>query len=266
MTCQAGQKGRVLALMGSSYDRITGSPIDATTRLKWLSRGDTWNGKFYPQPYVQLAKVLREMGHERDARQVLFRLNILRRQHIRTRANIEPDGSVRVGFTSLWADIVNGFRFGWDYIQRFSIGYGLKPMRSLYVLMVLFLTATTLAHLTWDEGSFAPNSGPIIASGTWQEVATVTEKANPEAYANPAAYWSAKGRPGQDWESFNRYAYGADVVIPIIQFGQTDAWAPSTERGPWGWHLWWARWVLSVLGWLVTALAAAAVTGIIKRD
>ncbi|WP_299554191.1 hypothetical protein [uncultured Tateyamaria sp.] len=77
--------------------------------------------------------------------------------------------------------------------------------------------------------------------------------------------WKAVA-PGRDWETFNRYAYGFDVVIPIIDFGQTDAWAPSTNRGLWGWHLWWGRWVLSVMGWIVTALGAAAITGIIRRE
>ena len=80
-----------------------------------------------------------------------------------------------------------------------------------------------------------------------------------------ASEWKAIA-PGRDWETFNRYAYGFDVVIPIIDFGQTDAWAPSTTRGPWGWHLWWGRWVLSVMGWIVTALGAAAITGIIRRE
>jgi len=56
------------------------------------------------------------------------------------------------------------------------------------------------------------------------------------------------------------------VVIPIIDFGQTGAWAPSTTRGPWGERLWWARWILSALGWIVAALGAAAVTGIIRKD
>ena len=37
-------------------------------------------------------------------------------------------------------------------------------------------------------------------------------------------------------------------------------------RKPWGWHLWWLKGVLSVMGWIVTALGAAAITGIIRRD
>ncbi|MCV2865600.1 hypothetical protein OE647_12780 [Defluviimonas sp. WL0075] len=56
------------------------------------------------------------------------------------------------------------------------------------------------------------------------------------------------------------------MVVPILTLGQTTAWAPSTNRGAWGRVLWWARWVLSSAGWIVTALGAAAITGIIRRD
>jgi hypothetical protein len=249
-----------LNLDGFTYDRITAASTNATERLQWLARGTIWQGEFFPQPYVQLAKVLREMGHERDERNVLLELNRLSRQHDRKRAVLEPDGEKKTGFHWAVSSIANLLRWLWDIAQRASIGYGLKPWRSLYVLAVLFTITATVAHYSWQEGSFAPNSGPILASKAWQDVATSP------VIANPAERWSAKGGPGQDWESFNAFAYAADVVIPIIEFGQTPAWAPSTERGPVGWHLWWLRWVMSTLGWIVTALAAAAVTGIIKRD
>jgi hypothetical protein len=55
-------------------------------------------------------------------------------------------------------------------------------------------------------------------------------------------------------------------VIPLIDLGQTDAWAPSTNRGVWGERLWRYGFFLHILGWFITALGAAAVTGIIRRD
>ncbi len=55
-------------------------------------------------------------------------------------------------------------------------------------------------------------------------------------------------------------------MIPILDLGQTDAWAPSKDSGTWGKGLWWGRWVLAALGWLVTALGVAAITGIIQDN
>ena len=55
-------------------------------------------------------------------------------------------------------------------------------------------------------------------------------------------------------------------MIPIINLGQTDTWGPSTERGDWGRRLWRYGFFLQIAGWIVTALGAAAITGIIRRD
>ena len=52
----------------------------------------------------------------------------------------------------------------------------------------------------------------------------------------------------------------------VVDLGQTAAWAPSKDRAEWGWWLWWGRWVFAALGWLVTALGAGAVTGVIQKN
>ncbi|MGB5559068.1 MAG: hypothetical protein WBN04_13795, partial [Paracoccaceae bacterium] len=253
-------EGWRLVLDGFTYDRISGAFTDAPSRLEWLAKGDSWDAEFFPQPYVQLAKVLREMGHERAARAVLIAMEKKVRRQIRRDAQLVPNGDVWIGLLSIGADLRNMQRWLWDGLLRIVVGYGHSPVRSVAVLIGLFLITTTLANRVWNEGSFAPNSDVILISPEWAALANAPD------VANPAAAWSADGAAGQDWESFNRYAYGFDVVVPILTLGQTGAWAPSTTRGPWGYHLWWARWVLSSLGWLVTALGAAAITGIIRRE
>jgi hypothetical protein len=30
--------------------------------------------------------------------------------------------------------------------------------------------------------------------------------------------------------------------------------------------MWWLSWVFTIVGWIVTALGAAAITGVIRRD
>ena len=264
-----------LILDGFTYYRISAAPTDAARRLDWLAKGSTWNGEFFPQPYTQLAKVLREMGHDGEARKVLARRERLIRYHIREDARIMPNGDVGVALHSLWRDIINLLRWGFDLLLRWVVGYGHKPFLSLVFLLALIAITVFPAHFAWEEGSFAPNAGPVLVSEDWQSYHT-TE-------ANPAQVWSGElaprgwaatadcrhwkdCAPGRDWETFNRYAYAVDVVIPIIDIGQTDAWAPSTTRGWWGQQLWWFKGVLSVFGWIVTALGAAAITGIIRRD
>ncbi len=170
----------------------------------------------------------------------------------------EPRGTGRDA--ALWAfrHIWHPFRILWDWLLRFSIGYGFAPHRALGWLAGIWLIATFLAHFAWQAGDFAPNSDVIQISAEWQTLA--------ELDRNPAQAWSRFYAPGEDWETFNAFAYAADLVIPIIDLNQTDAWTPSTNRGPWGRRLWRYGFFLNIAGWLITALGAAAITGIIRRD
>jgi hypothetical protein len=68
-----------LQLDGFVYTAIVAGPADAATRLRWLARQPPRS--FRPQPYEQLAKVLRESGHEDDAIRVLIAKERARWQH-----------------------------------------------------------------------------------------------------------------------------------------------------------------------------------------
>lgn len=170
---------------------------------------------------------------------------------------------------------------GWNWVLDFSlrhvVGYGYAPARSVRALLMLFLASWFVAYAAWEEGSFAPNSDVILVSQGWQDMLArdcfaadpVTGKpiaAPPDCLPNPAETWANDPAHGMDWDSFNSAGYAADLVIPILDLGQESAWAPSKDRGWWGYHLWWGRWLFSALGWIVTALGAAAVTGIIQRN
>jgi len=59
--------------------------------------------------------------------------------------------------------------------------------------------------------------------------------------------------------AFNAVAYTVDVLLPIINLGQQDAWQPTGAALRWSW-------VLIGAGWVLTTAAAAGLTGILKRD
>ncbi|MEP0234191.1 hypothetical protein [Roseibium sp.] len=143
-----------------------------------------------------------------------------------------------------------------DRIYRYVSGYGYKPGRSLLAMALLIAVMTVLAQVSWNMGDLAPNSDVIQISKGWQELAK-TERRPSEAWIE--LY-------GQDYETFEPFFYAADVVIPIIDIGQTEAWTPSTERSWWGWSMFGVQKIFVILGWVVTAIAAASVTGMIRRD
>lgn len=246
------QNGRI-RLNGFAYDKIGGEFTDVRSRLDWLSRGTVWNGEFHPQPYIHLAKVYRNMGHERAARVVSIKRIQLTQWHDWQRAHRALNGDWGPAWRSVVADWVHAF----GVLSRIVVGYGYAPFRSLWSLLILWFAASWLALAAWHEGSMVPNSPVILTSADWQAYET-----RPHA----GEEWSVSTAPGRDWETFHPLAWGADLVMPILDLGQTQAWAPSTARGRVGWHLWWAQWFLEAAGWIVAALFAAAVTGIIRKD
>lgn len=240
-----------LHLNGFTYEHIHG-PVDAKMRLDWVAKGAVIEGEFMPQPYEQLAKVLRGMGHVATAREVLYEkekcLSRARLSRVRSQSH---DWLRGLKIAALWI---------WDRALRWGVGYGFYPLRSVGLLLGLLIVATGLFHMAYTKGDFAPNAAVILVSKDWQALA------EDGSVTNPAEKWTSKTGKGRDYETFSAIAYAADVVIPIIPFGQEEAWAPSTSRGPWGYHAWYARWVLKMLGWIVTAFGAAAITGIIRKD
>src|SRR5262249_22569258 len=67
----------LLILQGLTYEGIAGA-TDSETRLEWLNRQP--RGQFRPQPYEQLIRILREMGHDRDAQKIAIAKQIALRE------------------------------------------------------------------------------------------------------------------------------------------------------------------------------------------
>ena len=68
-----------------------------------------------------------------------------------------------------------------------------------------------------------------------------------------------------DYETFSRGLYALDLFVPLDALGQENAWAPSKDRGALGWWAYYLRWAVQMSGWIITAVAAAALTGVIGR-
>ncbi|MFK7942297.1 MAG: hypothetical protein AB8B85_05190 [Paracoccaceae bacterium] len=237
-----------MILNGFEYVHFSAkAPTDVATRLDWLSRQnpEDYGQDFWLQPYSQLARVLRAVGHDRDARKI--RIEKEKRQG-------------KVSLRLAWRERRwFGFAVSWigDRFMRHVIGYGYKPHLSLAWMAVILSATAWFFHETWEAGDMTPAVAPILVSQAWQD----TAQSHP---VHTAAAWGEG--PGKDYETFQPFAYAFDLFVPLVDLGQRDTWGPSTERGPLGRVGWWLRWVIEIVGWVVTALAAAAVTGLVRRD
>jgi hypothetical protein len=120
-----------LRLDGFVYTAIAG-PIDAKARLAWLARQPP--APFRPQPYLQLANVLRESGHEADAKRVLIAKERARRTH---------GGLSRVAR-------------GWNWLLEVTIGYGYQPWRALIWAGVWVVIGGSLFGWGYEQGIVIP--------------------------------------------------------------------------------------------------------------
>ncbi len=272
--------GGTLVLDGFVYDSIAGgAPTDAATRIAWLDKQsaahaglDKKGAEFTPQPWRQLIKVLREMGHAEDARQV----SIAFEQRLRA-ANL-------IGQTPKdW----NRFR-AWSYrkISRtghrlFGVltGYGYRPLRLLAWMVGVWLFCAVLYWCAAVQGVFAP-SDPLVFQNEKYEVCAPSYVAPASAVVSPikgAGNWYLCAALPEEYSGFSPLAYSLDVILPLVNLQQESSWSPliPTPNKTWYKELFtfeggkhWTRllvWFEILFGWVASLLLVAVVSGLTKR-
>ena len=260
-----------LLLDGFVYGRFSfDAPKDATSRLDWLGR----QFRFRPQPYRQLAKVLREEGDAAGARRVLFEMERLRRSdEARKRWRVpkvdnDPpkadDGPQRFTFNSDWLNRGVLASITWDETLRWTIGYGYYPGRALVWLLLI----VALGWPVFRHGYFSGNMAP-----TDKDAYISFQNDLFQGHRYPPAYYMR----------FSALAYSFENSFPLIRLGQANLWQPNSpsqtlapQPDPYTGFL--ASWVGSrtflelfgyfqiIAGWILATLGVAGVTGIIRTE
>jgi hypothetical protein len=96
-------------------------------------------------------------------------------------------------------------------------------------------------YRTWLAGAWLAG---LIAIGTWVFSHAYPDNMTPVSTHPPA---------------FHALAYTLDVLVPIVNLGQQNAWQPQDSA------LYWS-WALTGAGWVLTTAVVAGLTGILKRD
>ncbi|MCF6273088.1 MAG: hypothetical protein L3J37_07835 [Rhodobacteraceae bacterium] len=210
-----------------------GVPLDAKTRLEWLAKIKHARG-FSPQPYEQLAKVLRETGHREDAREVM----------------IEKERLQRAAQNPPW------WRKGWNWLLKVSAGYGHRPSLSIIWLAGLMLFGMLVFILADLAGAVKPGSLLVWQSQAWMGCA--------DAASQKWCYLLSE--PGQSYPIFNPFIYSADTLLPIVDLEMQDAWIPDARHGISGIAARTYLWAHIALGWFFSLVAVAGFSGLIKPE
>ncbi len=242
------------------YGGFVGAPVDARSRLDWLSRQAParWGEDFWPQPYEQLSAVLDQMGHRDDARKILFEKERLQRRTRRIRAG-------RPRRTILLLK---------DALLLVTVGYGLRPLLAFVWIALFWLAGVGLLAAVQAEGQLRPNSPVFLRSPEWvlcgapttQEVYLPSSDQRRRGLAVPDQSQVAcflEQPEVRSFPKFNKWVYSLEAVLPGLEAGQRAYWSPDT-RSALGYAAKRFEYAQRIAGLALGVLALAGFSGIVR--
>jgi hypothetical protein len=130
---------------------------------------------------------------------------------------------------------------GWHRIKGAVVGYGYAPWRAGVGVVALVVVGTVLFGFAKDRGVMVPTKADRA------DRATVVRHCT------------------SDYPCFQRLPYAVDAVVPLVNLQQRDNWAPDAHHS---WGSWYRAFVWSgtLMGWFLSTMALAGVTGLLDRD
>jgi hypothetical protein len=272
-----------LVLNRCVYDGFGGrAPVDAESRIDWLARQDParFGEDFWPQPWEQCAKVLREMGHRADARAILIEKE--RRQRAAERGklraqlrNTAPPGTLAI--TTRAPLIGGGVRLAaqaaWDGTLGAVLGYGHDMKRVLIWLGAAWLLGVLVFAIAFAQGAMKPNNAFILRSVEWAGCADdyVQKPGAPETrrapdHATQLACFQAQPEAA-GYPRFNPWVYSADTLLPVVNLELQGYWVPdAAAAAPIGAAARAFLWLQILAGWALSLLAVAGFSGLVRSD
>lgn len=279
-TIESWAAGSVLD--GLRYGALGGNaPTQAQARLDWLQRqrpdhwGETDGGEqFRPQPWRQLQRVLREMGHTEDARQI----GIAFENQMRKTGRI---GRSAPGTWAIAAWVKRAIAQTGHALFGFLSGYGYRPMRLMgWMVMVWLVCAMCYWQLAVPPHNAIGPSNPLV----FQNEKYGTCVPGGPAAANLAAgggidtgNWYLCGPLPAEYSTFSPLAYSLDIILPLVDLGQEKAWGPlvpTPRLDAWeeflalssGHVVRWIVWFETLFGWIGSVLLVGIVSGLARRS
>lgn len=247
-----------LGLDGFAYTRILAGPTDADTRLTWLALSP-----FATQPYLQLAKVLKDAGDEGGAIKVLVKM-----ERQRNNKNfIDPV---------------------WRPVFRFTVGYGYRPLLAFWEVVGMTALGWILYRRSYLAGNMVPtekesyksfkeNGQPPDHYARFSPIIYSVENSLPLVKLGQEEKWQPNPHP-EDRKAFpagfgapyawHRFRWLQRLLIffglqadpdPTRMPSRPSRWATSAR------FLRWFLWIQILLGWLLATLFVAGVTGIVQK-
>jgi hypothetical protein len=256
-----------LNLNGFVYRLI--EPRDAGTRLEWLKLQP--DKPFFPQPYLQLARVLAEAGDEDGRIQILvamkdreWRLNRRGLMDLVLRGPFKA--TIGYGYRPLMAfwEVMGLSALGWIVYRRSYLAGGVVPSDKDAYQEFKSTSQPPDYHKRFSPLIYSlENSLPLVTLGQaekWQP--DPSRATRPESTAVKPTF----GSPAR-WPRWVHWLQRLLVFVGLKAPEQADS--PRSRASRWGTSprfLRWFLWAQILLGWLLATLFLAGISGIIKRE
>ncbi|PPD02503.1 MAG: hypothetical protein CTY36_09110 [Methylocystis sp.] len=237
---------KALNLDGFRYERIAASsPLDAKSRIAWLNRQmPEFVGEWFAlQPWMHLAKVLREQGHFRDAAEV----DIARENWLRAAGKVSYP----------WIH--------WAY-GKFA-GYGYRPDRVLIIAFLVWTVSMALYAFAAENGGFAPTSPAIYLKPDFEHCRPDAQE-KPENGKRKIGNWTHCPDLPSEYPAFSPFAFSTDLILPVMHLGQSNFWGPTTTSRKVfsaGNSVQCWMWLEEAFGWVAALTLGAIAAGLVKR-
>ncbi len=226
-------------LGGFSYQRF-GTPGEVEVRIKkWLDKHPD-DIDFSPQPFEQAAKVLFAMGHNNDARAVLWAKERRLTKHGKLPSGHKP------------------IRWVWSWLA----GYGYRLRRTLAWSAGIVFAGAAIFYIANESRHIVPHQ-PVVLK-MMQESVKVQK----------GGECASKKRPTEvvkclipEYPRFYSLTYSLDVFIPFFALHQEQYWYPQPSANA---HVLWRvllpiwYWIEIIAGWVFTSLLVLTITGLLK--
>ncbi|MFX4230260.1 hypothetical protein ACOL3I_02070 [Aliarcobacter butzleri] len=235
-----------LHLDGLVYNHLSGVNLDSITLINWLSKMP----KFKPQPYKQLAKVLRNMGHNEDANNIMIEYN----------------------------DIITSKSKNWfikilKKIYGFTAAYGYKPMRVLGTMFMVWFLCSLFYWNASKVAVFAPTN-PLVFQKKDSYICNVNSNGTPlldffnYSKYNSSNNWILNENLEGEYTTFNPFLYSLDVILPIVDLQVEKDWGQyiSSNNGTLNDFTRWIMWFEILFGWTYSLILVAILSGLAKNE
>ncbi|MFP7756264.1 hypothetical protein ACLG6S_16730 [Thermodesulfobacteriota bacterium B35] len=258
---------RRLQINDFQYQFLSGLDVDEMRKRReiWLSLPLD----FRTQPYEHLASVLRKNGYEEEARQVLIEKNnrqaklpIIWGMFGLKRNNIQAMKKYTQGqspFSRLKLMLLSMF-----------VCYGYKPSRALLIGGCFIIFGWFLFWFGFSHNIMVP----LKKKDCIYQIAMVKKdlvmKTSSLKLPDSSRGLLNIRKDDRLWYSL---VYSLDTFLPVINLQVADFWLPSAyspagnnaSRKKWGTFICVYRWLHIAMGWVVTTLFLAALSGIVRK-